>query len=164
MIRKKKKYERPKKPFEKTRIEEENKLRQQYALKNKQEIWKTLARVNYMRDRAKALAKAPLEEQEVFFNKLRACGLKINSTADVLGLRIEDLLNRRLQTIVYKKGIANTIKHARQLVVHKKIIIDNRIVNAPSYLVPLAEEDVIAVKLKKGRQKDQITQEAEKVL
>ncbi len=151
MIRKKKKYERPKKPFEKTRIEEENKLRQQYALKNKREIWKTLAQVNYLRERAKALAKAPLEEQEIFFNKLRARGLKINSTADVLGLRIEDLLNRRLPTVVHKKGIANTVKHARQLVVHKKIVINNRIINAPSYLVPLAEEDAIMLKIKKER-------------
>ena len=65
MIRKKNRFSRPKKPFESTRITEENKLRAQYGLKNKKEIWKSVAKITYYRTRAKALAKSPVEEQEV---------------------------------------------------------------------------------------------------
>lgn len=148
MIRKKKRYLRPRKAFELSRIKEENALVEKYGLKNKKEIWKALAKVNYFRGRAKALAKMPLEEQEVLFNKLRALGLKTNTTADVLGLKVESLLERRLPTIVTKKKIANTVRHARQLVVHKKVLINGKVVNSPSYLVPLAEENNITIKQK----------------
>ena len=148
MIRKKNKYSRPRKAFELFRIKEENALVEKYGLKNKKEIWKTLAKVNYFRGRAKALAKLPLEEQEVLFSKLRALGLKTNTTADVLGLKVENLLERRLPTIVAKKKIANTVRHARQLIVHKKILVNGKVVNSPSYLVHLAEEDNISIKKK----------------
>jgi len=149
MIRKKKAYKNPKKPYEKERIEGENALVKKYGLKNKTEVWKTLAKVNYYRGRAKALAKLPLEEQEVLLNKLKALGLKTETSADVLDLKVEDLLERRLPTVVAKKKIANTTKHARQLVVHKKIIVDGNIVNSPSFLVPIHKEDKISIKEKK---------------
>ncbi|MBS3099097.1 30S ribosomal protein S4 [Candidatus Pacearchaeota archaeon] len=151
MMRKKKLYTRPRKPFEAVRIKEENKLLAKYGLKNKTEIWKTLAKVNYYRHRAKALAKKPLEEQEVLFNKLRALGLKIEGTADVLGLKIENLLERRLSTVVVHKKLANTPKQARQLIVHKNILIEDKVINSPSYLVSILEEEKI--KIKKGNKK-----------
>ncbi len=47
MIRKKNLYLRPQKPFESQRIKEENELVKKYGLKNKKEIWKTIAKVNY---------------------------------------------------------------------------------------------------------------------
>lgn len=149
MIRKKKRYVRPKKLYEKVRIEEENKLMEKYALKSKREIWKSIAKIDYFRRRAKALAKSPLEEQEVLFNKLGAIGLKAKSTADVLALNIDDLLSRRLPTIVHKRGIAKTVKQARQMVTHKKILINGRAVNSPSYLVRVAEENIIFARVKK---------------
>ncbi len=149
MIRKKKKYEKPKKQFERARIEEENKLRKEYGLKNKREIWKTLAKVKYYRNRAKSLANASSEEQEVLFNKLRALGLNINNISDVLDLRVEDLLKRRLSTIVEKKKLANTVKQARQMVAHRKVLIRNRVVNSPSYLVSVEDEDAITIKYAK---------------
>jgi small subunit ribosomal protein S4 len=148
MIRKKKRYSRPKKAFEKTRIAEENALLKRYALKNKLEVWKTIARVNYFRKRAMALAKLPIEEQQVLFSKLKALGLKTDSTADVLALKIEDLLERRLPTVVFKKGIAKTSKEARQMVVHKRILIDNKVTDSPSYLVSIEEENKISLKKK----------------
>jgi len=153
MIRKKKSYLKPKKPFEATRIKEENELIKKYGLKNKREIWKTLAKVNYFRGRAKALAKSPLEEQEVLFKKLRAIGLKISTTSDVLDLKVENLLERRLSTIVAKKGLANTVKHARQLIVHKKIKVDGKVIDSPSYLVPVEKENSIEIKEKKKKPK-----------
>jgi small subunit ribosomal protein S4 len=153
MIRKKKSYLRPKKAFEKSRIEEENALRTKYGLKNKLEIWKTLAKVNYFRSRAKELAKLPLEEQEVLFNKLKAIGLKTESIADVLDLKVEDLLERRLQTVVLKKKLANTPKQARQMITHKKILVDSKVVNSPGFIVPVAIEKKISIKVKKKKPK-----------
>ncbi len=148
MIRKKKLYARPTKPFEKARIEEENVLVKKYGLKNKREVWKALAKVNYFRKRAMALAKSPFEEQEAFFNKLRNIGLKVNSMTDALAMNIEDLLKRRLPTIVVEKKLANSVKQARQFIVHKNIMVGDKIVNSPSYIVPVSEEDKINIKNK----------------
>jgi small subunit ribosomal protein S4 len=145
MIRKKKRYSRPKKAFEKARIEEENLILKKYAMKNKKEIWKAIAKVDYFRRRAKALAKLSNEEQEVLFSKLRALGLKTNSIADVLALKLEDILERRLPTIVFKKGLAKTTKEARQMVSHKKVMIHSRVIDVPSYLVSLEEENSISI-------------------
>jgi len=170
MIRKKKIYVRPKKAFQKTRIEEENNLLKLYGLKNKREVWKSIAKITYFRTRAMALAKQSREEQNVFLGKLRALGFKTNSLADVLALQIEDLLKRRLPTIVATKGLANSVKQARQMVVHKKIRINGNAVNIPSYIVPVAQESQITstqvlVKPqnkneKKSEQEDEIVEEA----
>lgn len=145
MIRKKKGFVRPKKLYEKSRIEEENKLVDKYGLKNKREIWKTIAKIRYFRHRAKDLAKASLEEQQVLFKKLNSLGLKIGNIADVLALDLESLLKRRLPSIIAQKNLANTVKQARQLVVHKKVRIDGKVVNIPSYIVSIAEESKIVV-------------------
>ena len=147
MIRKKKKFNKPRKPFEGTRIKNEDLLVLQFGLKNKKEIWKTQAKVDYFRSRAKTLVRSSLEEQEVLFNKLRAIGLKVNSIADVLGLKVEDLLNRRLPTVLVKKGLATKPKQARQFVIHKKVLINNQVVDSPSYLVPIEYESSIKVKV-----------------
>jgi len=153
MIRKKNKFLRPKKPFEKERINDENELIKQFGLKNKKEIWKTLAKVNYYRGRAKALAKSTLEEQKVLFSKLQAIGLNVNSIADVLDLKVENLLERRLPTLVAKQKFASTTKQARQMVTHKRVFIDGKIVNAPSYIVKTDEEKKITVKKTKTKVK-----------
>jgi len=165
MIRKKNKYSRPKKAFEISRIKEENALLKKYALKNKIEVWKSIAKVDYFRKRAKALAKSTIEEQNVLFDKLKALGLNTNVTSDVLALKIEDLLERRLPTVVFKKGIAKTAQEARQMVVHKRILIGNNVINIPSYLVSLAEENSITLKKKaKAEQKTEpVEQEPETV-
>jgi len=161
MIRKKKRYERPKKAFEKIRIAEENAIMKKYALKNKTEVWKSIAKVDYFRRRAKALAKSSNEEQEVLFNKLRALGLKIISISDVLALKLEDILERRLPTIVFKKGFAKTPQEARQMVTHKKVSIESKVIDVPSYLVSVAEENAISVKIRPKAEAPKQVQAAE---
>lgn len=146
MIRKHKTYVRPKKAYEKSRMEEENKIAEKYGLKNKREIWKTIAKVSYFRRRAKALAKSSNEEQEVLFSKLQDLGLKVNSIADVLALNVEDLLNRRIQTVLLHKKLANTIRHARQMIVHRKVTINGNTVTTPSYLVSVEDEKTLSLK------------------
>lgn len=145
MIRKSKRYVRPKKMYEKARIQEENTIVEKYGLKNKREIWKSLAKVSYFRRRAKNLAKSSSEEQEVLFGKLRNLGFKTNSIADVLALNLEDLLSRRLPTIIAKKKLADTVRQARQMVVHKRVAIEGKIVNVPSYIVSVDEESKITI-------------------
>ena len=147
------KYNTPKHPWQSERLEREKVILANYALKNKKEIWKTLAKVNYFRTRAKALAKSSHEEQQVLFKKLQAIGLKVSTIAEVLDLKVEDLLNRRLPTIIVKKGLANTPKQARQFVTHKKVMINNQIVNSPSYLVPISFEESIQLKIIKSKEK-----------
>lgn len=146
MKRKRRLYSRPMKLYQKARILEENKLVKEYGLKNKREIWKAISKIDYFRKRAMTLAQASNEEQEIFFKGLNEIGLSVRSISDVLGLQVEDLLKRRLPTIVLNKKLANSAKHARQMVTHKKIIVGENIVNAPSFIVPIYLENKIRVK------------------
>jgi small subunit ribosomal protein S4 len=72
--------------------------------------------------------------------------LNVNSISDVLALDKKDYLNRRLQTVLFKNSLAPTIKSARQMIVHKKVLIDNKIMNSPSYIIPKKFEDKMTIK------------------
>lgn len=149
--RKHKAYSRPRKPFDKQRIEEENTIIQKYGLKNKREIWKAEAAVNKIRDRAKKLITKSSEEQEKLFEKLHKIGLNVKSIPEVLALSKEDWLGRRLQTVIVDKGMAKTPKQARQLITHKHIKINGKIKNVPSYPVKVNEEANIEIKIKEKK-------------
>jgi small subunit ribosomal protein S4 len=146
MKRKHKIYSRPKTPFDKSRIEEEKEIKESFGLKNKKEIWRAEAKVKEFREKAKKLIPATKEEQQSLFNNLKKIGLKVNSIADILALEKRDYLDRRLQTIVYKKKLANTIKQSRQMITHKKVLINEKAINSPSYIVPKDFEDKITIK------------------
>lgn len=148
MKRKHKLYSRPKKPFDKPRIEEEAKIKQEYGLKNKKEIWKADSQIRLIREKAKKLISAKPEDQKAFFERLKKIGLRANSIPEVLSLEKKDYLERRLQTIVARKRIVPTIKAARQAVVHKKILVDGKAVNSPSYLVPTELENKITSRMR----------------
>ena len=152
MKRKHKTYSKPKRPFDKERIEEEAKIKKDFGLKNKKEIWKAESKIKSIREKAKKLISADSKEQQVLFDKLKKIGLEVNSIADVLSLNKEDYLKRRLQTIVLNKKITTTPKSARQLVTHKKIIVNGNIIDSPSYIVPIKLENEISLKSKKKNQ------------
>jgi small subunit ribosomal protein S4 len=160
MKRKHKTYSRPKRPFDKPRIEEEAAIMEEFGLKNKREIWKAEAKVKSIREKAKKLISAKPEEQQILFNKLNKMGLKVNSISSVLSLNKQDYMKRRLQTIVVAKKLASTPKQARQLIVHKKILVDGRAVNSPSYIVPIELENKITLKEKKRLKKKEKIEEA----
>ena len=63
---------------------------------------------------------------------------------DVLDLTIEDILERRFETIVFRKGLAKTMQQARQLIGHGHMTIGNRRVTTPGYIVPKPEEGQIS--------------------
>ena len=146
MKRKHKKYSKPKRPFDKERIEEEADIKKEFGLKNKKEIWRAEARIKSIREKAKKLISATPKEQEALFDRLKKMGLNVNSIADVLSLNKKDYLNRRLQTFVVKKRIAKTQKNSRQLITHRKILVENKVVDSPSYIVPVELEDKIILK------------------
>ncbi|MEM5766380.1 MAG: 30S ribosomal protein S4 [Candidatus Aenigmatarchaeota archaeon] len=146
MKKSRKKYEKPKKPWDKTRIEKEKEILKKFGLRKKRELWRAEAMLRKYRRMARDLvAKKDSEKEKVLIEKLKKIGvLKEGSDLDdVLALTVEDILERRLQTIVYKKGLANSLKHARQLIVHGHVKIGGRKINYPSYMVTKDEENKI---------------------
>jgi len=148
MIRKHRKFNRPRHLFESERISQENEIVKHYGLKNKREIWKAKAKLEVIRNTAKKIIHSSEEEQMRFIEKLKKQGFNVASPVDVLALAEEDILKRRLQTLVLKKGIATTPKGARQLITHKHILIGDRKINIPSYHVSVDEEKNIKKVLK----------------
>lgn len=142
-----KKYVTPTKPWDRVRLEREAPLVIKYGLRNKRELWRfqnilrkyrrvardLLAKVNYP-GREGELAKA--KAQQVIKKLYRMGILPENATLDdILNLKVEDFLERRLQTVVYRQGLAKTIKQARQMIVHGHIAVDGRRVTSPSFIV-----------------------------
>jgi small subunit ribosomal protein S4 len=67
-----------------------------------------------------------------------------NSTLEnILTLSVEDLLERRLQTYIFRRGMASSMYQARQLITHGHIEINGRKVKAPSYKVKITDEESI---------------------
>ena len=149
--RQRRKYTRPYKRWDKTRIIEERKLMRTYGLKNKKELWRARAELRRIRANARALLAASGEEKErrerELLSRLYRMGLlpKDATLDDVLSLDIRDILERRLQTVVWRKGLARTINQARQFVVHGHVYVDGRRVTVPSYWVSREEEEKVAL-------------------
>ena len=144
-----KKYNTPPHPWNAERIKNENKLMTKYGLKNKKEIWKadTLVR-RYSREARYLLgfgADQMVREKTQLLAHLARTGVLPEGAAleDILDLNVEDILRRRLQTIVYKKGLARTPKEARMFVVHGHIALNGKKINSPSYVVLDGQEDAI---------------------
>jgi small subunit ribosomal protein S4 len=143
------KYDTPSHPWKADRIEEEHAIKQNHGLKNMKEIWKAKSQLRRHRRQAMRLIGMVdtseghgKREMEDLLRSLYHKGL-ISSNAelgDVLSLTTEDILNRRLQAQVYYKGLACSMKQARQLVTHGQICIGNQKVTIPSYPVSRDEE------------------------
>ncbi len=147
--KKRKMFSRPKKLFDRTRMDEENILVKKYGLKNKREIWKVKSVVSGIRRRAKGLIGQDGDKQRMFFDKLNKMGINVMDISDILALTEESIFSRRLQTFVVRKKLATTMRGARQLIVHKNVLVDKKIVNIPSFLVTLDLENKISLKEKK---------------
>ena len=164
--RKRKQYSKPRRPFDKIRIGEENVLKEKYGLKNKREIWKADSAIARVRNLAKKLITKSDEEKRTFIERLQKIGFKVEKIADALALDKEDWLKRRVQTIIFMKKFANTPKQARQFVAHKHVSVGGRVVNIPSYQVSLEEEPSVRLNLvlKKENKKSKIEEIKEQVL
>jgi small subunit ribosomal protein S4 len=127
-------------------LQTELKLLGQYGLRNKRELWRHETMLSKVRGTARSILALPEEEGEKLkqqlLKRLGRLGI-LPETAildDVLDLTIEDLLERRLQSQVFQKGLAKSIYQARQLINHGHITVSGKKVTAPSYLVQRDEE------------------------
>jgi len=142
-----KKYETPRFRWRKDILQEELKLIGQYGLRNKHELWRHKTTLSEARGIARSLIGKPVEERTKLENelltRLKKQGILAETSAldNVLDLSIEDILERRLQTIVFRKGLTRTIFQARQLITHGHITVGSRRVTVPGYIVAKAEEE-----------------------
>ncbi len=145
----KKKYEPPRFPWRSDILQGELRLLGEYGLRNKRELWHHRTMLSRFRGIARSLlGVSPNERVKVeaqLLERLKRLGiLPENAVLDnVLDLAIENILERRFQTIVFRKGLAKSIYQARQLITHGHIAIGNRKVYSPSYLVQRDEENQI---------------------
>lgn len=145
-----KKYETPRFPWRTDVLQEELKLLGQYGLRNKRELWRHKTMLSKFRGIARSLiGKAPEERkkmQKMLLARLKKLGIIHEAAAldNVLDLAIEDILERRLQTVVFRRGMAKSIYQARQLVTHGHIAIGDHRVTVPNYTVSREEETQIA--------------------
>jgi small subunit ribosomal protein S4 len=147
-------YDRPKHPWEATRMEEERKLLERYGLKNKRELWKAQSILRGFRRQARELqarlrAGGPQARRETdqLLGRLTRLGILSVGTPtidDVLALTTEDVLRRRLEWIVFSKGLAPTPVSARQWIVHGHLTVGDHRLTRPGYLLPHADEARLA--------------------
>ena len=165
----KKHYETPKKPHDSARLEAERAIVKNYGLKNKRELRRAETILRKKRENGRQLLALPLEErlkrEKELLQSLARLGLLSGNTTldDVLTLSVESLLERRLQTMVLRKGLANTAIQSRQFIVHGHIMVAGGKVTSPSYLVKVDEEKDITYYGKKMQLKPKEKVQAESV-
>ncbi len=139
-------YERPIRLWDKDRIEQENKLKVEYGLKNSRELWRMQTILRKIRREARRLLSSKGADLESRTNNLLARVRKFLikkpdiTLDDLLSLQTLDLLERRLETVLVRKKMARTATQARQYVTHGHISIGDQKVSSPSYLVSFEEE------------------------
>merc|ERR1712227_1028944 len=150
-------YKVPRRPFESARLDSELKSVGEYGLRNKREIWRVQLTLSKIRRAARQLLtmdeKDPkrLFEGNALIRRLVRVGVLDESRMKldyVSALKIEDFLERRLQTCVYKLGLAKSIHHARVLISQRHIRVGKQIVNVPSFIVRLDSQKHIDFALK----------------
>ena len=145
-----KKYSTASHPWQKEVIEEELILLKEYGLKNKTEIYKMKSILKGFANQAKNLITSKTKQAEkekiALLNKLYNLGLiaKAENVDVILDLNLNNVMDRRLQTIIYKKAMARSINQARQFIVHEHVALGDKIITRPSYIVPVKEENLIS--------------------
>jgi small subunit ribosomal protein S4 len=158
-----KRWQGPRHPWKKDNLIKELSLVGKFGLRNKRELWCSNSVLKSYRKQAGTILALEESERVVkekdLINKLSKLGL-LNEGAvldSILGLNVEDILERRLQTILLKNNKATTPYQARQMIVHGHVRIGNRRVSSPGYLVSRAEESQISCTLDFGLKPEQTT-------
>ncbi len=149
-----KKYTTPSHPWQRARIEEEKEIQKEFSLPRKTEIWKMVSLGRSFAAQTKKLISQndpqSLKERELLLAKLKKLGLlKTGSRIEeALSISTKDVLNRRLQTLVCKKGLARSPAQARQFITHGHITVAGKAVTSPAHIVPVEEEGFIGFSLR----------------
>ena len=142
-------FKRPKKPFEKERLDMELNSVGKYGLKNKIEYLTAQYALAKIRKAARELLTLEktdsrrMFEGEALLKRMIKLGVLKTEEASldfVLGIKTEQLLERRLQTVVFKRHMANSVHHARVLIRQRHIAVGKQLVNIPSFLVRVVSE------------------------
>jgi small subunit ribosomal protein S4 len=147
--RQRKSYETPRHPWRRDQLDVELRLMGDYGLRNKRELWRYKTMLSRVRGIARSLLGTSEAErsriEREYLSKLSRVGILSESASidEVLDLDIRDLLERRLQTVVFRRGLAKTLHQARQMVSHGHISVAGRIVSVPGYIVNRDEESKI---------------------
>merc|ERR1711939_1008361 len=137
-------YSVPARPYESARLDAELKLAGEYGLKNKKEIYRIGFQLSKIRRAARDLLTRDEKDPKRLFegNALIRRLVRIGVLSEdkmkldyVLALKPEDFLERRLQTQVFKLGLARSIHHARVLITQRHIRVGKQIVDIPSFMV-----------------------------
>lgn len=141
----KKTYKKPKVPWQEDRIDDERRLVEKFGLRRKQELYRTQASLKDYKEAAKRLATEDTgqaeQEKQQLFNALNQYGLLREDTlTDVLSVNLQQLLGRRLQTLLVDQDLAKSPSQARQFISHRHITVDGERVTSPGYLVTVDEE------------------------
>ena len=143
----------PTHPWKQARIEEEHDLKERYGLKKvggMREIWREKSALRRHRNQAmKLIGRVDsseghyFKEKEQLIDSLTRKGLLQTGAeiGDVLEINVEHMLSRRLQSVVYYKGLAPSMRSARNLIVHGHICIGDQRMTVPGYHVLKEEED-----------------------
>ena len=147
-------YDTPSHPWQGERIKAESEVVRQFGRKNKTEVWKAATMLKNFRKQSRSLqarlrtgdAQAKIEADALIAKCARMGVLPVTGgdLNAILVLQNEDILSRRLQTIVFQKGRATTIKQARQLINHGHIFVDGHKVTVPGYIVLREEEGSVS--------------------
>ncbi|MDG6222647.1 MAG: 30S ribosomal protein S4 [Candidatus Bathyarchaeota archaeon] len=147
--RQRKKFDTPRFPWQIDALEAELKLLGEYGLRNKREIWRHKTLLSKYRGIGRSLLGKSADERSIqekqLLHRLNRLGIlhEESELDDVLDLTLENILDRRLQTLVFRRGLAQTMQQSRQLIAHGHVSINGQKVSAPSYLVLREEEDKI---------------------
>ena len=143
-------YETPNEGWEEERINREHELTEEYGLQNKREIYKAQSELRSLRRQARNIfATQDQTQKKELLQKVQKLGLipKDGKLEDILTLNVEDILDRRLQTAVNRRGHSDTATQARQLVTHGHVYIGDQKVTAPGYTLDKKEEKQLEIRL-----------------
>ena len=142
----KKKYSTPVHPWNKADIEESKGYRREFGLRNRTEVLIAESFLKKYKNIAKRLIAQTSKQGEVekaqMMDKLSRLGLLTAGSEldNVLSLEVKDVLNRRIQSIVFRKGLSRTMKQARQFIVHRHVTLDGKDVTSPGVLLSVEDE------------------------